>query len=248
MNQLQTLGDTVMASFQTFFAFLPALIGAIIVLIIGWFVAKLIGKLVEKVLTRVGFERAAEHSGIGQFVRRSGSRTTSQIVAQLAKWFVFLIFVQGAASILAMPQLTNIINSIVLFIPKLIVAVAIIVAAALIGEFLAGLVRAATGKAGIGNPDVLAKITQYIVIGFGLIAASNQIGIATNVVNTLLIGFVGSIALAFGLAFGLGGRDVAASITSSWYEHTRAAAQRMRTETTDPATKRVWTERKQDIA
>jgi hypothetical protein len=227
MSQIQTVGDTFMYSLQNFFAFLPTLLGAIILLIVGWFVAKLVGTLVSKGLRAVGFERAADRSGIGRFVSRSGSRrTTSDIVALLAKWFTFLIFVQGAANILAMPQLTTIINSIILFIPSLIVAVAIIVIASVAAEFLAGLVRASLSESGFGNPELMAAITKYAVLGFGIIAAINQVGIATIVVNTLLIGFVASIALAVGLAFGLGGKDTAANITSSWYEKGRMASRR----------------------
>lgn len=228
MNQVQTIGGAFMYSLQSFFQYLPTLLGAILLLVIGWFVARLVARIVEKLLHGVGFERAAERSGIGQFVRRSGStRTTSQIVAQLAKWFTFLIFVQGAANILAMPQLTGIINSIVLFIPNLLVGIAILVIASLVADFVSGLVRASLSEAGVENPELPARIAGYAVIGFGVIAALNQIGIATTVVNTLFIGLVGSIALAVGLAFGLGGREVASSITSSWYQSGKRVARRV---------------------
>jgi hypothetical protein len=228
MNQLQTIGNTFMYSLQAFFLFLPTLLGAALVLVLGWFVAKMVARLVEKGLHSIGFENAANRSGIGRFVRRSGSsRSTSQIVAQLAKWFIFLIFVQGAANLLAMPQLTNIINSIMLFIPNLLVGVAILVVASLVADFISGVVRASLSEAGMEHSELLARIAGYAVIAFGVIAALNQIGIATTVVNTLFIGLVGSIALAAGLAFGLGGRDVAARITASWYEEGKRAAGRV---------------------
>jgi len=219
MNNIRTIGDTFIYAFQSFFQYLPTLVGALLVLVIGWYVAKLVARLVEKGLSVIGFERAAGRSGVGRFVRETGStRTTSQIVATLAKWFTFLIFVQGAANILAMPQITNIINSIVLFIPKLLVALVILVAASLIADFVSGLVRGSLTEAGLANPELLAKLAGYAVLAFGAIAALDQIGIAKTVVDTLLIGLVGSISLAVGLAFGLGGRDVAKDITSSWYE------------------------------
>jgi len=228
MNQVQTIGNTFMYSLQTFFQFLPTLLGAILLLAIGWFVARMVAKLVERGLHSLGFERAAERSGIGQFVRRSGStRTTSQIVAQLAKWFTFLIFVQGAANILAMPQLTGIINSIVLFIPRLLVGIAIIIVASLVANFVSGVVRASMLETGVENPELLANLARYAVIAFGLIAALDHIGIARTVVNTLFIGLVGSISLAVGLAFGLGGREVAASITSSLYDKGKRTASQL---------------------
>jgi hypothetical protein len=236
MNQLRTVGDTFMYSLQSFFAFLPSLLGAALLLIVGWFVAKLVAKLVEKGLHTIGFERAVDRSGIRDFVRRSGStRSTSYIVGQLGKWFTFLIFVQGAASILGMPQLTNIINSIILFIPNLIVAIAIVVVAALIANFLSGLVRASLSEMGINNPGILATITRYAVIGFGVFAALDHLGVATTVVNTLFIAFVGSIALAVALAFGLGGREVAGRIAESWYESGKNTMSQVRDRKKDAA-------------
>jgi len=227
MNQVTSFGEAISHSFTSFFAFLPALLGAILLLLLGWIVASLIGRLVEKALRAIGFERAVAETGIGDVVQRSGTRTTaSRIVGQLSKWFLFLIFVQAAANILQMPQLTAIINSIVLFIPNIVVALAIIVVGALVAKFLAGLVRGTVSRMGAANPNLLATLTNYAVIGFAVIAALNQLGIATVVVNTLFIGLVGSVALAVGLAFGLGGRDVASEVTRSWYEKGREVTDR----------------------
>lgn len=221
--QIRTTSDAVWLSFtnalNSFATFLPALIGALIVLIIGWVISGFLARLIEKGLRAVGLERAVHHSGINDFVVRSGTAwTTSKLIAELIKWFIRLIFIQAAANILGMPQITAIINSIILFIPNIVVAMVIIVIGALIAKFLSGLVRGSVSEMGVGNPNLLATLTRYAVIGFAVIAAINQLGIAAVVVNTLFIGFVGAIALAVGLAFGLGGRDVAAKITESWYE------------------------------
>ncbi len=175
-----------------FVSFLPALIGAAIILIVGWFVSGLLAGLIERALKAVGFESAVERSGIGEFIRRSGTRmTTSGVIATLIKYFIFLIFVQAAANVLGIPQLTEIINRIILFIPNVIVAMAIIVVGSFIAQFLSGLVRSSVSELGVGSPDLLAKLTQYIVIGFAVIAAIDQLGIAATVVNTLLIGLIG---------------------------------------------------------
>jgi hypothetical protein len=227
MNQVTSFGEAISHSFTAFFAFLPALLGAILLLVLGWFISGLVGQLIEKALRAIGFERAVAETGLGDFLRRSGSRSTgSHIVGQLSKWFLFLIFVQAAANILQMPQVTAIINSIVLFIPRIIVALAIVVVGALLGKFLAGVVCGSVSKLGAGNPNMLAMLTNYAVIGFAVIAALNQLGIATVVVNTLFIGLVASVALAVGLAFGLGGRDVASEMTRSWYERGKEMADR----------------------
>jgi hypothetical protein len=208
-----------------FVSFLPALIGAALVLIIGWLISGLLAQLIERALKAVGFENAVERSGIGDFIRRSGTRlTTSGVIAALVKYFIFLIFVQAAANVLGIPQLTEIINRIILYIPNVIIAMAIIIIGTLIARFLSGLVRSSVSELGVGSPNLLATLTQYIIIGFSVIAAIDQLGIAATLINTLLIGLIGSVALAVGLAFGLGGRDVAAQITQNWYQSSQTLA------------------------
>jgi len=223
MYQLRNVGEATWYSFtqalNTFMGFIPSLIGALIVLVIGWFIAGFLARLIARGLNAIGLERAVERSGIGRFIEESNTRwTMSEIIAALIKWSIFLIFIQAAASLFGMPQITGIINSVILFIPKLIVALAIIVIGSLLAKFLAGLVRGSLAEMGVGNSNLFSKLAKYAVIGFAIVAAFNQIGVAQTVVNALLFGLIGSIALALGLAFGLGGREVAAQITRSWYE------------------------------
>ncbi len=210
---------------NNFISFLPALIGAAIILIAGWLISGVLANLIERALRAIGLENAVERSGIGDFVRRSGTRMTiSGVIAALVKYFIFLIFVQAAANVLGIPQLTEIINRIILFIPNVIVAMAIIVVGSLIARFLSGLVRSSVSGLGVGSPDLLATLTQYIILGFAIIAAIDQLGIAAGLVNALVYGLIGSVALAIGLAFGLGGRDVAAQITQNWYQSSQTLA------------------------
>lgn len=210
---------------NNFISFLPALLGALIILAIGWVVSGVLANLIERALKAVGLEGAVERSGIGDFVRRSGTKLTiSGVIAALVKYFIFLIFVQAAANVLGIPQLTEIINRIILFIPNVILAMVIIVIGSLIARFLSGLVRSSVSGLGVGNSELLATLTQYAILGFAIIAAIDQLGIAATLINTLLIGLIGSVALAIGLAFGLGGRDVAAQITQKWYESSQTMA------------------------
>ena len=234
LQPIQDVGDAVLLAItdalRNFLGFLPQLIGALIVLILGWIISGIIAGLIERALRAVGFERAAESSGIAGFIQQSGAGpqwTASKVVAEIVKWFIRLIALQAAASILGMPQLTEIINSILLFLPNVVVALAIVVVGALIAKFVAGLVRGATSEMGFGNPDLVANIARYAIIAFAVIAAVNQLGIAPTVVNTLFIAIVGAVAAAFALAFGLGGRDVAAQITQNWYTKGQEASQKV---------------------
>lgn len=231
---VQDIGDAVLISItealRNFLGFLPNLVGAIIILVIGWILAGLIAKLVRKALETVGFERAAERAGISGFVRKSGAGeewTASRVVAEIVKWFIRLIFLQAAASVLGMPQLTEIINAILLWLPNLVVALVIVVIGALIAKVVAGIVRGSTAEMGLGNSDLIAAIARYAIIAFAVVAAVNQLGIAPTVVNTLFIATIGAIAAALALAFGLGGRDVAAEMTRDWYAKGQEAGEKV---------------------
>ncbi len=114
-------------------------------------------------------------------------------------------------------------QDLLLFLPNLIVALVVLVLAGLAANALAGLVRGATAQAGLGGPDTLANIARVAVWGFGIIIAVNQLGIAATLVNTLFIGVVGALALATGLAFGLGGREQAAQLLASLGEQGKEA-------------------------
>jgi hypothetical protein len=215
--------------FNSFMEFLPALIGAILVLVIGWFVAGLVAKLIERVLRAVKLEHAAARSGITDYLQYSKHEApVSYAFGQIAKWFVFLIFFQAAANLLHMPQITAIINSILLFIPNLIVALAILIVGSFLARWASELVLTSVTKMGVSRPNVFVLITRYGVMGFAIIAAVNQIGIANNLINILVSGLVFSLSLAVGLAFGLGGQGVASEVTRSWYEGGKSQAGKLR--------------------
>jgi hypothetical protein len=219
---------SVTTALQNLLGFLPALIGAIIVLILGWIISGILAGLVERVLKAVGFERAAQSSGLARFIQQAGSGwTASKVVAEIVKWFIRLIAIQAAASILGLAQISAAINAVLLWLPNLVVAIVIIVVAALIANFVAGIVRGSAAEMGFSTPELLANIARYAIIVFAAVAAINQLGIAETVVNTLFIGTVAAVALAAGLAFGLGGRDVAARITEGWYASGQQASQRV---------------------
>jgi hypothetical protein len=232
METVETWGDAVLVSateaLQNFLGFLPALVGAILILILGWILSSLLAGLVERGLKMIGFERAAQSTGISGFIQRSGSSwTASAIVAEIVKWFIRLIAIQAAASILGLDQISQIINAILLWLPNLVVAIAIVVIGALIARFVRGLVRGSTSQMGFTNSELLGSVAYYAIMVFAIVAAVDQLGIAETVVNTLITGLIATIVIAAGLAFGLGGQQTAARITEGWYESGRAASRRV---------------------
>ena len=225
MPVVRSAGDAVLSAFTQFMNYLPSVIGALVILIVGWLIANVLSRVVEKVLRAVGFERAVDRSGINGFLKRSGSSlTASAVLAGLIKWFVFLIFLEAAADALKVPQVTVMINNIVAFLPNVVVALLILVVGTFLANVVADLVRGSVSEIGVGNPNLFAALARYAIIGFAVVAALNQLMIAPVVVDALLYGLIAAVALALGLSFGLGGRDVAARITQSWYEGSQRMA------------------------
>ena len=228
-NWFEAVVVSITAALVNLLSFIPALVGAIVILVIGWIIAGALARLVTTVLQRVGFESAAERTGVADFLEKSGARgwTASRVVGELVKWTIRLVFLEAAASALHLEAVTELINRVVLFVPNLVVALVVLMVGALLARLLSGMVRGATAEAGFSNPSLMGRIAQTAVLAFAVIVAVNQIGIATAIVNTLFMAVVGALALAAALAFGLGGREVAAEIWRQWYQRTRSASPRL---------------------
>ncbi len=231
MNSIQDFGEATMTSLATamalFFAAIPRLIGFVLIVLIGWFVATLLEKLVAKILRVVKFNELAKRSGFSDFVHRMGVDTDAAgFLALLSKWFVRLIVLVVAFDALGLPAVSEVLRQMLLWLPNLVVALVVLVIAGLLANAASKVVRGATSEAGFDNPDLLAKLASVAIWVFGIVVAVNQIGIATTLVNTLFMAVVGGLALALGLAFGLGGRETAAKIVASWYEAGKSAGKK----------------------
>ena len=216
------------AALTMFLAAIPRVIGFLVILIIGWLIAGLLAAAVAALLRAVRFNDLAQRSGLAGFVHSMGVRKdTAGVLADIVKWFIRLIVLVVAFDALGLPAVSSILQQFLLWIPNLIVAVIVLVIAGLAANALGDLVRGAAAQAGLSNPDLLSTITRVAIWGFGIVIAVNQIGIAQTLVNTLFMGLVGALALAIGLAFGLGGRDTAREIVDNWYNRGQQARPRI---------------------
>jgi hypothetical protein len=224
--QIRDWGDAITNSMAQALSLLaaaiPRIIGFIVIVAIGWFIASLIATAVAAFLRAVRFNDLAERSGFSGFVANTGVETdASGFLAEIAKWFTRLIALVVGFDALGLPAVSDVLRQLLLWLPNLAVAIAVLVLGGLIANWLAGLVRAAAAKADLGNPELLATITRVAVWAFAIVTALNQVGIARELVNTLFMATVGAVALALGLAFGIGGRDTAGEVVRDWYERSR---------------------------
>lgn len=222
------LMSSIAAALALLLAGIPKIIGFLVILIIGWLIASAIATAVAALLRAVRFNDLAQRAGLGGFVQKMGVHTDAAgFLASLAKWFVRLIVLVTAFDALGLPAVSQVLQQLLLWLPNLVVALVVLVIGGLAANALAGLVRGATAESELGNPDLLATIARVAVWAFAIVIAVNQIGVATALVNTLFMATVGAIALALGLAFGLGGRETAAQIVRGWYARGQQAAPQM---------------------
>jgi small-conductance mechanosensitive channel len=200
---------------STFLSYIPQLIGAIVILIIGYIVAKVLQAVVGRVLQAIGFDGWMEKGGIKQFFDRAETnQTPASILGALVFWFVFIIAITMAADALGIPQVSVVLAQLIAYIPNIIAAILILILAALLANFVSGIVRGATGS------GLLASVAQYAIIVYAVFAALTQLGIAVQLTaNTFLI-LLGAVALAGAIAFGIGGREVARQIIEKAYNRT----------------------------
>jgi hypothetical protein len=212
------------AALSLFLAAIPRIIGFLVILIIGWLISGVLAAAVAALLRAVRFNDLAQRSGLTGFVHNMGLRTdTAGVMANIVKWFVRLIVLVVAFDALGLPAVSAVLQQFLLWIPNLVVAVVILVIAGLAANALGTLVRGSAAQAGFDNPGLLETIARAAIWGFGIVVAVNQIGVAQTLVNTLFMGLIGALALALGLAFGLGGRDTAGQIVDNWYRRGQAA-------------------------
>jgi hypothetical protein len=234
---ISSWGDAVFLSLSnalnTFLNAIPQVIGALIIIIIGWIVAGALARLVSELLRRAGADRLfAEHGG-QVYGAQSQKIKPSVVGGELVKWLIRLVFLVAAANVLGMTQISELLNQVLLWIPNLIVAAVILLIAPLLARFVRGAIEVGAGQMGFSNAPLLGRIAEIAIIAFAVLIAINQVGVAANLVNILFIGIVGALSLAFGLAFGLGGRDVAAELTRSWYAASQETAARVRANVDD---------------
>ncbi len=205
------------AGLTRFFGAIPAILGAILILVIGWIIAGIIGGLVTKLCRAIKVDNIADRIGVNGFLAKTGAKlTASSILGEVVKWAIRLVFIEMAADQLGMAQVSTLINQMLGFIPNIVVAVVILGAGAFLGQILSGVVRGAAAEANLGDANLLAKLTSGAVMAFAVIMALNELNVAPVVVNTLYIGLVAAMALALGLSFGIGGKDVAARYAEKW--------------------------------
>ncbi|XOB46526.1 MAG: mechanosensitive ion channel family protein [Candidatus Nealsonbacteria bacterium] len=200
-------------TWQGFLLFLPRLIGAIIVFIFGWFLATFLGRFVAEILKKLTFNKFFERKGWREALEKAELKVNpAEFVGGIFKWILVIVFLLASVDILGFKEFAVVLSSIVAWLPNLIVAILIFVVAVILTDILEKIIKASVKKIGIGYVGFIGTAVRWAIYIFAFLAIVDQLGVARNIVNTFVMGFVGMISLAFGLAFGLGGKDAAAQL------------------------------------
>jgi len=192
-------------------AYLPVLLGALLILIVGWIVAKIIRSIVNGVLKVVRFDALADKAGISEILRKGDLKTSArQVVSSLVYWLIIIMVLVMVANALGLPKASDLLSSLFAYVPKVIAALLVLVVAMFLASFVSGIVRIAAGNAKLPKPEMLAGISRWTIIIFAVTISLAQLGIAPLLVTATFNIILGGIVLALALAFGLGGKDAAA--------------------------------------
>jgi hypothetical protein len=213
VNSLQNL-------WMGFVEVLGGVIGALVVLLLGLIVASGLAAFVKKLIDMIKLDSFLKSLGIEKFFERGGIRINSgKFFGKIVYWFIVIVSILAASDILGFATLSEFLREVLLYIPNVVVGVLIMLAAIILANFLKDIVKASVKSAKLTGYKFLGSLTWWAITVFGFLAAISQLGIAQDIVNTLVAGFIAMIALAGGLAFGLGGKNYAEYLISRLRDH-----------------------------
>jgi hypothetical protein len=208
------IGNSIERGFTVFFAWIPALLGALAILVIGYFVAKFVGKLVRRSLQRAGLDRTLHTGAGGTFVKKVSS-SPSGLLGTLAFWAIMLGTISLAVSVLGINALTNFVAAVYAYLPNVLAAIVIFLVAGALSAGAAAFAKRVMGDTAVGK--IVATAAPILVMTIATFMILDQLKIAEDIVVITYAGLIGAIALGSALAFGLGGRDVASRMLEGAY-------------------------------
>lgn len=196
--------------------YLPNIIIAIILVILGFLIGGLLGRAIAHLVKAAKVDMFFEKIGVMETLKKaSHTWNSAAIIGGLVKWFFIVVFFIAAVGQLGLTQVSYFLTGILAFIPAVIIAAIILIVGSIVAEWAFKLVRGGGRAADMHATNFAASVVKWAIWIFAIMMALSQIGIAATLINTIFIGFVAMLALAGGLAFGLGGRDHASRLLDS---------------------------------
>jgi hypothetical protein len=209
-----TLVDSFYALGPAFLNIASRIIIALVVFIVGWVVGAFIGSLIEKLFKKINVDSSLRRAGLEHTLQRAGVALDSgYFVGALVKWFIIIVFLISSFQILGLVQVTYFLEQVAIsYLPQVIIAVLILLVAVVIGDAMQRIVRASAAAARIKSAHLLGALTKWVIWIFAILTVLVQLGIGADLIRILFTGIVVAGAIAFGIAFGLGGQSHASQL------------------------------------
>jgi hypothetical protein len=222
MQSIDMLVETTREFLHQIALFLPRLLLALVVVAVGWLLAKAVRFAVERALRAMNFNVLTERAGTDNFLHQAGMRgDTTTLFGLVAFWLVLLAALIIACNSLGLTYITDLLQRLVLFGPKLFIAILIVIFGSYCSRFVSTAVHQYCVDAQIPDGDMLARIVRYIIMTLVVMIALSQVEIGGDIVQRAFLIILGGIMLAFALAFGLGGKSWAAELLQRWWPQHR---------------------------
>lgn len=193
--------------------FLPTLIGILVILIVGWIVAAVLKNVAVKLLKVIQLDTASDKAGLSDVLKRGGiKQTLSELIGGLVYWLIMLLVVMAALNALGITVVASVLDKVILYIPNVIAAIFIVALGIFVSSVIGTIVRTAATNAGLPQAKFLGQLTQAIIVIFAVIMTLEQLNIASTILTTTVSIVLASLGLAFGLAVGMGSKDIAGKL------------------------------------
>jgi small-conductance mechanosensitive channel len=214
MEDLVTITlESLAGAFESIIAFLPRLLGALIILILGWFIAIFIGKIIAEILKKIKLDRAFERTNWTEALEKAEIKISpSHFIGEIFKWITVIVFLMASVEALGFYQFSEFLGKIVGWLPNLIVAIVIFVVAVISADILEKIAKASTKKMGVSLSGLVGGIVKAGIYVFAGLAILLQLGVMPEIIRAIVYGALFAISLGLGLAFGLGGKEAAAKL------------------------------------
>jgi len=227
--QIEDWTQVFVSSFQDAFRevirMAPTVLAAVVVLVVGYVAARLLARVVGALSDAIGLQTAAERSGLVDSMKQAGiHRSVSAILGQIVFWLTICLFLSASFNILQWEALSSAMQDVVGYIPNLLVATVVVVVGLLVATFLRGVIATSADRVGLSYAENLANGCYYVLALMTFIAAFEQLGLQFDLLKDMILIAFGAVAVGFGLAFGLGGREVMGGILAGYYTRQRLHA------------------------
>jgi len=215
---LKGISEPAIAMLTRVLSMIPNVLIGIVLVLVGVWLGRIVGKIVADLLERLGLNGVVKHLGIGSWDPSKSQTTLSQLIGRIVQIVILLLFVVEALQIVKLQVLVVLATALIAYLPDLFVALVVIGLGLFLGNFVHRIVASVARR----NGNVLGAIAKYTILALSLFMALDQLGVASSIVNAAFILILGGFALAFGLAFGLGGREFAANSLQQWQQRLQA--------------------------